>query len=90
MKAKPCQGFMLTMLNFNHERAIIAYSACRSARLCYEEAIKWALQRKTFGKRLVDHQIIRSAGPSMACRVLHVAHRTLFVACCVLHVAPAV
>lgn len=59
-------GFMLLMHNFNHERFIIAVSACRYARLCYEEAIKYALSRRTFGKRLVDHQIIRFKLAEMA------------------------
>jgi acyl-CoA dehydrogenase len=30
-----------------------------SARVCLEEAVNWAQQRKTFGKRLADHQVIR-------------------------------
>ena len=25
--------------------------------MCYEESIKYAMQRKTFGKRLIDHQV---------------------------------
>ena len=27
-------------------------------RVCLEEAVEWAQQRKTFGKRLADHQVI--------------------------------
>eukprot|EP00754_Rhynchopus_humris_P019422 Rhum_TRINITY_DN14641_c10_g1::Rhum_TRINITY_DN14641_c10_g1_i2::g.103182::m.103182 len=57
---KENQAFRYIMHNFNHERFVIAASACRSARLCYEEAFKYALQRKTFGKFLIDHQIIRA------------------------------
>ena len=30
--------------------------ANRSARVCLTEAIKYAQQRKTFGKRLIEHQ----------------------------------
>jgi len=29
------------------------------ALVCYEEALDWAKQRQTFGKRLVDHQVVR-------------------------------
>ena len=29
------------------------------ARVCMEEAVAWARERKTFGKRLADHQVIR-------------------------------
>eukprot|EP01090_Pellita_catalonica_P007709 TRINITY_DN18300_c0_g1_i1.p1 TRINITY_DN18300_c0_g1~~TRINITY_DN18300_c0_g1_i1.p1 ORF type:complete len:387 (-),score=69.12 TRINITY_DN18300_c0_g1_i1:17-1177(-) len=59
-------GFMLIMLNFNHERFLIAANSCRWARMCYEEAFKYAMQRKTFGKRLIDHQIIRFKLAEMA------------------------
>jgi len=60
------QGFMLILLNFNHERFLIATGTCREARLCYEESLKYALTRKTFGKRLIDHQIIRAKLAEMA------------------------
>jgi alkylation response protein AidB-like acyl-CoA dehydrogenase len=59
-------GFILILLNFNHERFVIAVTACRYARLCYEDAFKYALKRKTFGKRLIDHQIIRLKLSEMA------------------------
>jgi alkylation response protein AidB-like acyl-CoA dehydrogenase len=62
-------GFMLIMNNFNHERFIIAVQACRGARSCYEEAMKYALQRETFGKRLVQHQLIRFKLAEMARQV---------------------
>jgi len=52
-------GFMLLLTNFNHERFVIAAGTCRMARLCYEEAITYAMERETFGKKLVGHQIIR-------------------------------
>ena len=47
------------MHNFNHERLLISISAVRYARMCYEEAVKHALTRQTFGKRLVEHQVCR-------------------------------
>jgi len=59
-------GFMLIMTNFNHERFVISAGACRLARLAFEEAFKYALTRKTFGKRLVDHQLIRFKLAEMA------------------------
>jgi alkylation response protein AidB-like acyl-CoA dehydrogenase len=59
-------GFMLILYNFNHERFVISAGTCRAARLCYEEAITYALTRKTFGKRLVDHQVIRAKLAEMA------------------------
>jgi alkylation response protein AidB-like acyl-CoA dehydrogenase len=60
------QGFMLIMNNFNHERFIISAGVCRQARICYEEAIKYAMQRETFGKPLVGHQLIRFKLAEMA------------------------
>eukprot|EP01128_Nolandella_sp_AFSM9_P000574 TRINITY_DN10725_c0_g1_i1.p1 TRINITY_DN10725_c0_g1~~TRINITY_DN10725_c0_g1_i1.p1 ORF type:complete len:443 (-),score=106.73 TRINITY_DN10725_c0_g1_i1:145-1407(-) len=53
------QGFMIIMKNFNHERFVIAIQAARGSRNCYEESIKYALKRKTFGKPLISHQLIR-------------------------------
>lgn len=53
------QGFLGIMHNFNGERLGMAAGACASARVCLEEAAKWAQERQTFGKRLADHQVIR-------------------------------
>ena len=53
------QGFSGIMHNFNGERLGMAAGATGSARVCLEEAVKWAQQRQTFGKRLADHQVIR-------------------------------
>jgi alkylation response protein AidB-like acyl-CoA dehydrogenase len=60
------QGFLYIVHNFNHERFVIATSAARMARLCFEEAFKYALVRKTFGKTLVQHQLIRFKLAEMA------------------------
>jgi acyl-CoA dehydrogenase len=53
------QGFIGIMLNFNGERLGMAASANAYARVCLEDAVKWARERVTFGKRLADHQVIR-------------------------------
>lgn len=53
------RGFLGIMHNFNGERLGMAAGACASARVCLEEAARWAQQRETFGKRLADHQVIR-------------------------------
>jgi acyl-CoA dehydrogenase len=52
-------GFYGIMANFNGERLGMASGALASARVCVEDAVAWARQRKTFGKRLADHQVIR-------------------------------
>ncbi len=59
-------GFLMLLHNFNHERFVISAAATRCARLCYEEAIKHALDRQTFGKPLASHQIIRFKLAEMA------------------------
>ncbi|KAI2478717.1 Acyl-CoA dehydrogenase [Pyrenophora tritici-repentis] len=53
------QGFKVIMTNFNHERIGIIIQCLRFARVCYEESVKYAHKRKTFGKRLIDHPVIR-------------------------------
>ena len=53
------QGFKAVMNNFNGERLGIATSALGYAEACWDEALAWAQQRKTFGRALVEHQVIR-------------------------------
>ncbi len=64
------QGFMGIMLNFNSERLGLASSANAFAMVCMDEAVAWARERKTFGKRLADHQVIRHKLAEMAKRIL--------------------
>lgn len=56
---KENKGFKLMMKNFNHERFGICCQANRFARVCIEESIKFANKRKTFGKKLIEHPVIR-------------------------------
>lgn len=52
-------GFLAIMQNFNAERFALAASAIGFAWVCYQEALGWARERRTFGKRLADHQVVR-------------------------------
>ena len=52
-------GFKAIMGNFNGERFGIACAALGFAQACYDEALAWAQQRKTFGSTLVQHQVVR-------------------------------
>jgi acyl-CoA dehydrogenase len=52
-------GFSMIVNNFNPERIDLAAQSVAFARVCYEEALDWARERETFGKRLADHQVIR-------------------------------
>jgi len=62
-------GFLAIMLNFNAERFSLAASALGFAWVCYREAVEWARQRHTFGKRLADHQVIRHRLVDMLARI---------------------
>ena len=57
---KENEGFKYIMYNFNHERFIGVACCNRSSRICVEDAISYARKRKTFGKRLADHPVIRT------------------------------
>jgi len=59
-------GFKYIMYNFNHERFQIIAQASRLARVCLEEAIKYSIKRKTFGKRMIEHGVIRNKLAHMA------------------------
>jgi acyl-CoA dehydrogenase len=52
-------GFPGIMRNFNGERLGMAHGCCAMARVALKEAVDWAVQRETFGKRLAQHQSIR-------------------------------
>merc|ERR1711977_509122 len=52
-------GFMYIMYNFNYERWGIIAQATKLARVCLEEAFKYANKRRTFGKKLVEHGMIK-------------------------------
>ncbi len=53
------RGFQVIMTNFNGERMGMAAGMEALGRVCLEEAVAWAQERRTFGKRLADHQVIR-------------------------------
>jgi alkylation response protein AidB-like acyl-CoA dehydrogenase/predicted heme/steroid binding protein len=53
------QAFKLIGMNFNHERWYICCISAAFARNCLAECYRWAIQRKAFGKRLIDQPVIR-------------------------------
>jgi acyl-CoA dehydrogenase len=63
------QGFGLVMGNFNRERLGMAAGCTGYARVCLDEAVAYARERQTFGKRLIQHQVIRHKLVDMAMRV---------------------
>lgn len=62
-------GFWVIANNFNGERMSMAVIMEASSRVCLEEAVNWARERKTFGKRLADHQVIRHKIAQMKQRI---------------------
>ena len=52
-------GFSAIVNNFNAERIDMAAQSIAFSRACFTEALEWAKERETFGKRLADHQVIR-------------------------------
>lgn len=62
-------GFIGIIRNFNRERLGMAMSCCAFARVCLKDAADWARERKTFGKPLAGHQVIRVKLADMARRI---------------------
>lgn len=52
-------GFKPIAVNFNDERLNMAAGAIATAQVANEEALAWAQIRQAFGKRILDHQVIR-------------------------------
>ncbi len=70
-------GFRAIMLNFNSERLGMSAGAVGFAQACLEDALAWAGERQTFGKRLIEHQAIRHKLVDMQERV-HAARALLY------------
>ena len=62
-------GFRAFMHNFNSERLYLAAFAYASAQVCFEEALDWARQRKTFGMLLSERQVIRHKLMDMSLKI---------------------
>jgi acyl-CoA dehydrogenase len=62
-------GFKMIMGNFNGERLSLSAMALGFAQACYDEALDWARQRKTFGAALIERQVIRHKLVDMQMRI---------------------
>lgn len=62
-------GFLAIMNNFNYERLVMIAQGLGMAKLCLEEALAYARERRTFGKRLIDHQVIAHKAADMSARI---------------------
>ncbi|HMA07523.1 MAG TPA: acyl-CoA dehydrogenase family protein [Ramlibacter sp.] len=63
------QGFKTFMNNFNSERLFMSAQAYSFAQVCFDEAVDWARERKTFGLPLAERQVIRHKLMDMALRI---------------------
>lgn len=63
------KGFKMIMTNFNSERITVAAMALGFSQCCYDEALSWARERKTFGKALVKHQVVKHKLVDMRMRI---------------------
>ena len=52
-------GFKMIMGNFNGERLAMSVGALGFSQACFDEALDWTRQRKTFGQPLIERQVIR-------------------------------
>ncbi|MEP5569197.1 MAG: acyl-CoA dehydrogenase family protein [Halioglobus sp.] len=62
-------GFTAIMKNFNYERLSLIAGALGMMKTCLDESISYAQERKTFGKPLIEHQVIRHKIAEMSARV---------------------
>jgi acyl-CoA dehydrogenase len=74
------RGFLAIMKNFNLERFFMTAQCLGMMKVCLEDSIAWARERKTFGKRLVEHQVIRHKLVEMSARVDAIGSLILHIA----------
>jgi acyl-CoA dehydrogenase len=62
-------GFIAIMNNFNMERINLIAGVLGMMKACLEDSIAWAQERETFGKKLIEHQVIRHKIAEMSARI---------------------
>jgi acyl-CoA dehydrogenase len=63
------KGFYLIMANFQWERLLMALGSVGAMRVLVEKTIAYAKERKTFGRPLTGHQVIRHQIADMAVKL---------------------
>ena len=69
MMGEEDKGFIQIMENFNIERMCMCASSLGMMKVCLEESIEWAKTRETFGKPLIQHQVIRHKLANMSSKI---------------------
>jgi acyl-CoA dehydrogenase len=67
--APPGHGFKVAMETFNQTRPDIGAIAVGLMRRCLDESVAYAKERKTFGTRIADHQLVQAMLAEMAIRI---------------------
>ena len=62
-------GFYLIMANFQWERLLMALGAVGAMQVVFEKTLKFAAERKTFGRAIGKHQVIRHKLAEIALRI---------------------
>lgn len=63
------RGFKLAARNFNEERITLAAACIAFSQLCLDETVAYARERRTFGKALIEHQVVRHKLVDMAMNI---------------------
>ena len=63
------RGFLAIMNNFNFERLTMVAGMLGMMKVCFDESVAWAQERETFGKRLIEHQVIRHKLADMSAKM---------------------
>lgn len=63
------KGFLAIMDNFNYERYMMAAQMLGMSKRCFDDCIKYAQERTTFGKALIHHQVIRHKLANMSAKI---------------------
>jgi acyl-CoA dehydrogenase len=72
--APPGQGFKLAMETFNQTRPDIGSAALGLMRRCLDECVRYAKERKTFGKPIGEHQLVAAMIAEMVIRIEATTH----------------
>lgn len=63
---KEGEGFKIAMAAFDHSRPFVSAMAVGLAQCAFEHAVKYAKERKTFGKAIAEHQAVQFMLADMA------------------------
>ena len=63
------RGFIAIMNNFNYERLFMSAQMLGMARRVFDDSVSYATDRCTFGRALIEHQVIRHKIAEMSSRI---------------------